>query len=624
MGSENPNPNPSGRFEMQDCKMLLNMKDSSCSHFNFFSSFLLFLSFSLFLFFSILSIELISFSSFFSVAYSIMSLSQKIRSFPSSFPTNSFPTFSSRSLHLHFQKRSLWNIRLQSQRLGIDRTSSNTYLNRKETDQINYNYILRRAFFLGRGDGRYDDSFDKTKYYPLSLSGNASSSSSFSSFRHHFRPLRESIETSGSNNDNNNNSNSSNNVSRRNGCEFKNSNQVKEAMEIMKEYTQKLYPIAKNIGLNNNAMKPNFNPSGILYSKFENGEENKKQSLKPSFYQDNRHGNERERKEGGNYNFNQGNKGGGNKGKINWGQLVSFAGLVTLLGKSKAAIAALKIFKMGPLVSMAISSFAYSLVFGPAYGVGMVFQIFLHECGHLFAMKYYKVPFSPMIFIPFMGASIAMEKYPRNAYEEAIIALGGPMLGTVGAMAFTTAGMMTGHQVLFALANWGYIVNLFNLLPIGTLDGGRVADSLSPYIGVAGIAGGGYLAYTGYITSPIFYLILASGTYSTGSRLLGYHHVPPHYYNLPRSKQTQIVTMYLGLVGILLGGMTFNDVFRKSPKQIQYEKQHGSSAERPWTVEEEYEYQNSFEKGQGQEGKLEDYFNTIDKYTNLDDEEDEW
>ena len=166
------------------------------------------------------------------------------------------------------------------------------------------------------------------------------------------------------------------------------------------------------------------------------------------------------------------------------------------------------------------------------------------------------------------------------------------------------------------------MINLFNLLPIGSLDGGRIADSISPYIGVAGIATGGYLAYIGYINNPIFYLILMFGAWTTGKRLLGYHQVPPHYYNLSRGRQAQIASMYLGLVGVLVGGMTFNDLFRKSPKQIQYEQRHGSSAERPWTGEEDFQYRYEEQRQGGSTN--DDYFNMMDKYANLEDDEDEW
>lgn len=103
-------------------------------------------------------------------------------------------------------------------------------------------------------------------------------------------------------------------------------------------------------------------------------------------------------------------------------------GIFLLFGKTKYLFAALKITKAAPLVSMVLTSFAYSLFFGWPYAIGMVGLIFFHECGHAIVMKKYGLPFSPMIFIPFMGAYISMKDQPRNANEEAHIAFGGPVL----------------------------------------------------------------------------------------------------------------------------------------------------------------------------------------------------
>lgn len=192
-----------------------------------------------------------------------------------------------------------------------------------------------------------------------------------------------------------------------------------------------------------------------------------------------------------------------------------------LLGKTKYAFAALKLTKAAPMVSMVLTSFTYSLFFGWPYAVGMVGLIFCHECGHAVVMRHYGVPFSPMVFIPFMGAVIAMKEQPRNSYQEAMIALGGPVSGSVAALALSGAGTAMDSQLMFALADFGFMINLFNLLPIGSMDGGRIGSAVSPYFGVAGLATGGGLIYAGMVTNPIFYLIMLSGTWTTGKRLFG-------------------------------------------------------------------------------------------------------
>jgi Zn-dependent protease len=171
------------------------------------------------------------------------------------------------------------------------------------------------------------------------------------------------------------------------------------------------------------------------------------------------------------------------------------------------------------------TTLTYSFFFGPLYSAGMVGLIFVHEAGHAIALKHYGVPFSPMVMIPFMGAAIATKEMPRNAWEDAVVAYAGPVTGTLGAVACTAGAGALDSQLLYALADFGYMINLFNLLPIGSMDGGRIAGAIHPAIGVAGVGLGVTLAFNGAITNPIFYLILASGAWSTGRRMLGYEQV---------------------------------------------------------------------------------------------------
>jgi Zn-dependent protease len=99
--------------------------------------------------------------------------------------------------------------------------------------------------------------------------------------------------------------------------------------------------------------------------------------------------------------------------------------------------------------------------------------ILVHESGHAVAMKKLGIPFSPMVFIPFMGAAVAMKKRPKDAYEEALVAFGGPVLGGLGALGFSGAAHVVDSPLLFALADFGFMINLFNLIPLGMLDGGE-------------------------------------------------------------------------------------------------------------------------------------------------------
>ena len=261
---------------------------------------------------------------------------------------------------------------------------------------------------------------------------------------------------------------------------------------------------------------------------------------------------------------------GGNR----WMQGAGLLGAgAVLLGKSKYLIGALKLTKLASLGSMFLTIGTYSMFFGFPYAVGMVGLITVHECGHALVMLQRGIPFSPMVFVPFMGAVIAMRNRPRDAWEDALVAFGGPVLGSVGAGAVAIAGHMTGSQLLFALADFGFMVNLFNLIPLGSMDGGRIAGALSPWAHVAGLGMGGWLAFTGTIANPIFYLILLAGGYETFQRFYYPGSIPPNYYRITMAQRAAIGLGYAGLVGGLVLAMDINERFKKPPEVLIRERE---------------------------------------------------
>ena len=263
--------------------------------------------------------------------------------------------------------------------------------------------------------------------------------------------------------------------------------------------------------------------------------------------------------------MSSGRKGGGRLGAL-------FGLAAVALGKFKYVLVALKLTKLAPVLSMVASSLAYSAIFGPAYGCGMVGLIFIHECGHILAMRYFGLPFSPMLFIPFVGAVIQMQKLPATAAQSAVVALAGPVVGGVAAGATAFAGHATGSQLLMALGDWGFMINLFNLLPIGGLDGGRVADALHPALPALGLVGGVGLAASGAIANPIFYLVLLSGAFQVGGQLFGFSQPPPAHYRMKGGPMIATALAYVGCIGSLVAGMALNNVGRKSPRRIEAEQ----------------------------------------------------
>ena len=136
--------------------------------------------------------------------------------------------------------------------------------------------------------------------------------------------------------------------------------------------------------------------------------------------------------------------------------------------------------------TMFLSVWIYALQWGWWFAAGFVLLLLVHESGHLIAARRVGLKVGAPVFIPFMGAFIALKDVPRNAWIEAQVAIGGPLIGSAGALACEGLGMLTGQPLFRALAYTGFLLNLFNLIPLGFLDGGRVAKALSPWLWLIG------------------------------------------------------------------------------------------------------------------------------------------
>ncbi len=136
---------------------------------------------------------------------------------------------------------------------------------------------------------------------------------------------------------------------------------------------------------------------------------------------------------------------------------------------------------------LSIGVYAMLLGLGWQFAAGFVLLLFVHECGHLLVARRYGLKTSWPMFIPFMGAFILLKDIPRNAWIEAEVGIGGPLLGTAGALACLFAYQWHPHPLLLVLAYSGFWLNLFNLIPIVPLDGGRIVTAISPWLWLVGI-----------------------------------------------------------------------------------------------------------------------------------------
>jgi Zn-dependent protease len=188
-----------------------------------------------------------------------------------------------------------------------------------------------------------------------------------------------------------------------------------------------------------------------------------------------------------------------------------------LLAKFKWAIALLKWTKFGgTLITMGVSMGAYALIYGWKFGAALVYLIFVHEMGHVIAAKRKGIPTSPAIFIPFVGALIALKQQPRDAATEAYLAYGGPLAGLISFLPAVVLYEVT-EQPFWALVVFlGAAINLFNLLPVSPLDGGRIVSVLSTKIWFVGLLILG--VWVAISPSPILFLVLLFGIFSWWNR----------------------------------------------------------------------------------------------------------
>ena len=148
--------------------------------------------------------------------------------------------------------------------------------------------------------------------------------------------------------------------------------------------------------------------------------------------------------------------------------------------------------------------------------MGFVLLLLVHEMGHVFQLRREGIEASAPMFIPFLGAVVAMKRMPDDAAAEARVGLAGPILGSVACLVPLGIYWATGEELFQALAFVGFFLNLFNLLPVLPLDGGRAMAALSPALWLVGF--GLLVAVAILFPNPIMLLILLFGGMETWRR----------------------------------------------------------------------------------------------------------
>jgi Zn-dependent protease len=222
------------------------------------------------------------------------------------------------------------------------------------------------------------------------------------------------------------------------------------------------------------------------------------------------------------------------------------------LAKWGAILFKLKVFTFA--ASMLVSIAAYAWLWGWRFGLGFVLLILIHEMGHVVALRAMGIKAGAPTFIPFFGAFVQMRQQPKTAWHEAVSGIAGPVFGAAGAAALWWYADQTGSGLLHALAFTGFFLNLFNLIPMLPLDGGRAAAALHPSIWLLGLVA--LLALMLYHPNFVIMLILILGGTEAWRRFRGRNTADARaYYTLTR-QQRQIMTIaYFGLIAVLVFAM---------------------------------------------------------------------
>jgi Zn-dependent protease len=243
--------------------------------------------------------------------------------------------------------------------------------------------------------------------------------------------------------------------------------------------------------------------------------------------------------------------------------------LIAALAKLKALLLLLPNIKLFTTAgTMAVSVAAYSLIWGWTFALGFVVLLFVHEMGHVIQLRREGITASTPMFIPFLGAFISAKTLGDNAAAEARVGLAGPILGALGSLVCVVIWQVSGNTFWEALAFVGFLLNLFNLLPVSPLDGGRAMAAMAPamwFVGVAMMVA--FLVLT-HFRNPIILLFVVIGGLDSWRRWKLRREGGEDqqaYYRVRPMTRLLVAAVYLSLVALLFVGMNATNLHATLP-----------------------------------------------------------
>jgi len=203
--------------------------------------------------------------------------------------------------------------------------------------------------------------------------------------------------------------------------------------------------------------------------------------------------------------------------------------------------------------SFAVTIAAYTSQWPLAVVVGFVGITLIHEIGHAVAIRAKGLRAGFMVFIPFIGGAVTLKDQPRSVYDDAMIGLAGPAAGTFASLACLQVYKWKGDPLWLLIAFLGFALNLFNLLPIGMLDGGRISAAVTKWMWVFG---GGALAYKVFDQpNPLTIVIAVLAAFQVYASIVR-EKTDKHFYDVTPIQRAAIAVLYFALV-IFLGHQTW-------------------------------------------------------------------
>jgi Zn-dependent protease len=241
-----------------------------------------------------------------------------------------------------------------------------------------------------------------------------------------------------------------------------------------------------------------------------------------------------------------------------------FFGLLAALKWGKALLLLLPKAKLLTTSgSMLVSVGAYSLIWGWKFALGFVVLLLLHEMGHYIQLRREGVKPTGMVFIPFLGAAVGTRSLGGSALAEARVGLAGPILGSLATAALLPIAAATDDDFWRALAFTGFFLNLFNLLPVVPLDGGRAMAAMAPWMWFVGF--GAMLGLLIVWPNPILLIIVLLGgfeTYRRWKQRKQGEEGNAEYYRVKPVHRLLVAGVYVGLIVALAIGMDLTHVER--------------------------------------------------------------